>query len=92
MSEQMSQHENTVFHKTYYKEIKLHIEELHNLYSSPSIITMTKSRGMGWAGHVARMRRRGRHIGFWQESQKERYYYEDQNVDGRKILRWILGR
>jgi hypothetical protein len=34
---------------------KLHNEELHNLYSSPSIIRMIKSRGMSWAGHVARM-------------------------------------
>jgi hypothetical protein len=34
---------------------KLHTEELHNLYSSPSIIRMIKSRRMRWAGHVARM-------------------------------------
>jgi hypothetical protein len=33
---------------------KLHDEELHNLYSLPSIIIrMTKSRRMRWAGHVA---------------------------------------
>jgi hypothetical protein len=32
---------------------KLHNEELHNLYSSPSIIRMIKSRRM--RGHVARM-------------------------------------
>jgi hypothetical protein len=32
---------------------KLHNEELHNLYSSPS--RMIKSRRMGWAWHVARM-------------------------------------
>jgi hypothetical protein len=31
---------------------KLHNEELHNLYSSPSIITIIKSRRMRWAGHV----------------------------------------
>jgi hypothetical protein len=31
---------------------KLH-EELHNFYSSPSIIRMFKSRKMTWAGHVA---------------------------------------
>jgi hypothetical protein len=30
---------------------KLHNEELHNLYSSPSIIRMIKSRRIGWAGH-----------------------------------------
>jgi hypothetical protein len=34
---------------------KLHNEELHNLYSSPSIIRMIKSRRMRWAGHVAQM-------------------------------------
>jgi hypothetical protein len=34
---------------------KLHNEELHNLYSSPSITRMVKSRRMIWAGHVARM-------------------------------------
>jgi hypothetical protein len=32
----------------------LHNEELHNLYSSPSVIIMLKSRRMRWAGHVAR--------------------------------------
>jgi hypothetical protein len=34
---------------------KVHNEELHNLYSSPSIIRMIKSRRMRWAGHVTRM-------------------------------------
>jgi hypothetical protein len=34
---------------------KLHNEELHDLYSSPSIIRIIKSRRMRWAGHVARM-------------------------------------
>jgi hypothetical protein len=32
---------------------KLHNEELHNLYSSTSIIRSIKSRRMRWAGHVA---------------------------------------
>jgi hypothetical protein len=32
---------------------KLHNEELHNLYSSPNIIRMIKSKRMRWAGHVA---------------------------------------
>jgi hypothetical protein len=35
---------------------KLHNEELHDLYYSPSIIRIIKSRRMRWAGHVARMR------------------------------------
>jgi hypothetical protein len=34
---------------------KLHNEELHDLYSSPSIIRMIKSWRVRWAGHVARM-------------------------------------
>jgi hypothetical protein len=34
---------------------KLHNKELHNLYSSPNIVRMIKSRRMGWAGHVAQM-------------------------------------
>jgi hypothetical protein len=34
---------------------KLLNEELHNLYSSPSIIRTIKSRRMTWAGHAARM-------------------------------------
>jgi hypothetical protein len=32
---------------------KLHNEELHNLYSSPSTIRMLKSMRMRWAVHVA---------------------------------------
>jgi hypothetical protein len=34
---------------------KLHNEELNDLYSSPTILWMIKSRRMRWAGHVARM-------------------------------------
>jgi hypothetical protein len=34
---------------------KLHNDELHNLYSSPNIVRVIRSRRMRWAGHVARM-------------------------------------
>jgi hypothetical protein len=34
---------------------KLHNEELHSLYSFPSIMKIIKSRRMRWAGHVALM-------------------------------------
>jgi hypothetical protein len=69
---------------------KLHNEELHNSYSSPSIFRMIRSRRMSWAGYVARMRRSGMHIGYWWESQKERDHWEDQGVGGWTILKWIL--
>jgi hypothetical protein len=35
---------------------KLQNEELNDLYCSPNIVRVIKSRRMGWAGHVARMR------------------------------------
>ena len=39
---------------------KLHNEELNDLYCSPNIVWVIKSRRMRWAGHVARMgERRG---------------------------------
>jgi hypothetical protein len=38
---------------------KLHNEENPNLYGSPSIIRMIKSMRMKWAGHVARMGKKG---------------------------------
>jgi hypothetical protein len=41
---------------------KLHNDELHNLYFSPSIIRIMKSKRMRWARHIARMGRRGTFI------------------------------
>ena len=37
---------------------KLHNEELNDLYCSPNIVRVIKSRSMRWAGHVACMRER----------------------------------
>jgi hypothetical protein len=51
---------------------KLHNKELHDLYSSPSIIRIIKSKRMRWAAQVARMGRRGTLIDYWWESQRER--------------------
>ena len=34
---------------------RMHNEELNDLYSSPNIVRVIKSRRMRWAGHVARM-------------------------------------
>jgi hypothetical protein len=49
---------------------KLHNEDLRDLYSSPSIITIIKSRRMRWAGNAARMGEK-RNVYRW-ESQRER--------------------
>ena len=38
---------------------KLHNEELNDLYCSPNIVRVIKSRRMRWAGHVARMEEGG---------------------------------
>jgi hypothetical protein len=38
---------------------KLHNYELNDLYSSPNIIRVMKSRRMGWVGHVAHMGEKG---------------------------------
>jgi hypothetical protein len=53
---------------------KLHFEEFRDLYSSPSIIRMIKSRRMSWAWNVARMGKREMRIGYLGggESQRER--------------------
>jgi hypothetical protein len=51
---------------------KLHNDELHNLYSSPNIVRVIKSRRMRWAGHVARMGRGEVFTGFWLGGPKAR--------------------
>jgi hypothetical protein len=50
---------------------RLHNEELNDLYSSPNILRVIKSRRMRWAGHVARMVRRGECIGSWCGNRRE---------------------
>ena len=47
---------------------KLHNEELNDLYSSPNMVRVIKSRRMRWAGHVARMGEERRVQGFGGET------------------------
>jgi hypothetical protein len=44
---------------------KLHNEELHDLYSSPSVIRIIKSRRMSSTGYVGRMGKKGTLVGYW---------------------------
>jgi hypothetical protein len=69
---------------------KLHNDELHNLYSSPNIFRVIKSRRLRWAGHAARMGEV--FTGFWLGGPKVRDHWEDLGVGGRITLSWILGR
>jgi hypothetical protein len=51
---------------------RLHNEELNDLYSSPNIVRVIKSRRMRWAGHVARMGEEKGCIGAWGGNRRER--------------------
>jgi hypothetical protein len=69
---------------------KLHNEELNDLYSSPTIVRVIKSRTMRWEGHVARMGREEACTGFWWENLRERDHLVHPGVNGRIILRRIF--
>jgi hypothetical protein len=51
---------------------ELHKKELRNLYPSPNVIRITKSRRKRWAGNVACMGANWSEHKYWWESQKER--------------------
>jgi hypothetical protein len=70
----------------------LHNEELHNLYSSPSIIRIIKSRRMRWPGHVARMGENRNAYRILVDIPEGKRPLEDQDVGGWTILKWILER
>jgi hypothetical protein len=53
---------------------------------------MIKSRRIRWTGHVARMGEKRNAYRYWWESQKERDHWEDRDVGGWTILKWILER
>jgi hypothetical protein len=71
---------------------RLHNQELYDLYCSPNINQVIKSRRMRWAGHVAHMGAGQVHIEFWWENLRERGHLEDLGIDRRMILKWIFQR
>jgi hypothetical protein len=62
---------------------KLYNEELHDLFSSPTVVVVIKSRRMRCVGHVALMVC----TGFWWGNLRERYYWGDPDVDGSIVIR-----
>ena len=71
---------------------RLHNEEPNDLYSSPNIVRVMKSRRMRWAGHVARMGEERGCIGSWWGNRKEKDHWGNLGVDGWIILEWISRR
>jgi len=70
----------------------LHNEELIDLYSSPNIVSVIKSRRMRWAGNVARMVEERGCIESWWGNRREGDHWGDLGVDGWIILGWISRR
>ena len=68
---------------------RLHNEELNDLYSSPNIVRVIKSRRMKWAGHVARMGEEKGCIGSWWGNRREGDHWGDLGIDDRIILERI---
>ena len=64
-------------------------EELNDLYSSPNIVRVIKSRRMRWARHVARMGEEGECTGSWWGNRRERDHWGDLGLGGWIILGWI---
>ena len=61
---------------------RLHNEELNDLYTSPNIVRVIKSRRMRWARHVARMGEERGCIGSWWGNRRVRDQWGDLGVDG----------
>ena len=75
---------------------RLHNEELSDLYCSPNIVRVIKSRIMRWARHLACMGEERGCIGSWWGNRRERDQWGDLGVDGWIILgrisrRWDVG-
>jgi len=76
--------------------LALEFSVLNDLYSSPNIVRVIKSRRMRWAGHVARKGEERVCIGSFWGNRGEGDHWGDLGVDGWIILgcisiRWDVG-
>jgi len=71
---------------------KLHNEVLNDLYSSPNIVRVIKSRRMKWAGHVGRMGERKAVYRVLVGNLTARDHLGDPGIDRRIILRLIFSK
>jgi len=69
---------------------KLHNEELNDLYCSPNIVRVIKSRRMRWAGHVAHMGERRGSCRVSVGKPEGNRPLGRSSADGRIILRWVF--
>jgi len=69
---------------------ELHNEALNDLYCSPIIVRVTKSRRMRLAGHVVYMGKRRGIYRVLLGNPEGRDHLGDPGIDGRIILRWIF--
>ena len=70
----------------------LHNEELNDLYSSPNIVRVIKSRRMRWAGHVAHMGEERWAYRVLVGNRRETDHWGDLGIDEWIILGWISRR
>jgi hypothetical protein len=72
---------------------RLHNEELHKLYSSPTIVRVIKSRRMRWSGHIARLGERrgvyrdlvGKHEGKSPQGRPRRRLEDNIKMDPQEV-------
>jgi hypothetical protein len=69
---------------------KLHNEELNDLYCSPNMVRVIKSRRLRWTGHVARMGERRGVYRVLVGKPEGKSHWGNPGIDGSIILRWIF--
>jgi hypothetical protein len=69
---------------------RLHNEKLHDLYSSPNIIWVYKSRRTRWPGHIAHKGKRRCGYNDLVGKPEIRDHFQDIGIDGRILLKLVF--